>query len=148
MKRLIVLTAIIISSVTFGQEKHSEKREQHKKGRMEMMKDLSPEQMATLRTKKMTLALDLSNSQQDKIYAINLDTAKKRKHKMEAQKNTKGEKPKLSSDEKYNLINTRLDEKIVLKNKVKSILNEEQFLKWERAQKHSKKRKKKNLMRN
>jgi len=47
----------------------------------------------------------------------------------------------------YNLL-TSSGDLCLLKNKVKSILNEEQFLKWERAQKHSKKRKKKNLMRN
>ena len=52
MKRLIVLAALIISFTSSAQEDLKEKREHHRKGKMEMMKDLSPEQMATLKTKK------------------------------------------------------------------------------------------------
>jgi len=148
MKKLIVLAALVISSVTFGQEEHKEKREHHKKGKMEMMKDLSPEQMATLRTKKMTLALDLTKTQQNKMHALHLEGAKARKEQMKKRAKNKGaEKPKLTSEEKYNKMNSVLDRKIEIKNKVKSILTDEQFQKWERSQKHSRNKKKKHHMR-
>ena len=148
MKNLIVLATFLISSITFGQESHKEKRGHHQKGKMEMMKDLSPEQIATLRTKKMTLALDLTKTQQNKMHAIHLEGAKARKEKMEKRRKNKGsEKQKLSSEEKYKKVNTVLDKKIEIKSKVKSILTEEQFQKWERSQKHTRNKKKKHHMR-
>lgn len=148
MKKLIVLAALVISSVTFGQENHREKREHHKKGKMEMMKDLSPEQMATLRTKKMTLALDLTKTQQNKMHALHLENAKARKDQMKKREQLKGtEKPKLSSEEKYQKMNSVLDRKIEMKSKMKSILTEEQFQKWERSQKQNRSKKKKHHMR-
>ena len=87
---------------------------------MAHLKDLSPEQMATLRTKKMTLSLDLSKAQQDKVYALHLDEAKTRKEQRAKRNHNKGtEKPNLSSDEKFNKMNERLDKKIAAKNKMK-----------------------------
>lgn len=148
MKKLIVLAALVISSATFGQENHREKREHHKKGRMEMMKDLSPEQMTTLRTKKLTLALDLTKTQQNKMHALHLENAKAKKDQMKKREQLKGtEKPKLSSDEKYQKMNSVLDRKIEMKSKMKSILTEEQFQKWERSQKQNRSKKKKHHMR-
>jgi hypothetical protein len=147
MKKLIVLTILMTGFMTFGQEKHKGKRAHHRKGKMEIMKDLSPEQMAVLKTKRMTLDLDLNNSQQDKIYALNLETAKNRKYKIEARKKAKDEKNKLSSDEKYNRLNTRLDEEIALKNKMKLILTKEQFNKWEQNRENLRINKKKAIMR-
>ena len=148
MKKLIVFAALVISSATFGQENHREKREHHKKGRMEMMKDLSPEQMATLRTKKLTLALDLTKTQQNKMHALHLENAKAKKDQMKKREQLKGtEKPKLSSDEKYQKMNSVLDRKIEMKSKMKSILTEEQFQKWEHSQKQNRSKKKKHHMR-
>lgn len=151
MKRLIVLAALVISSASFAQEDHKEKREHHRKGKMEMMKDFSPEQMATLKTKKMTLALDLNNSQQDKIYALSLKTAKERKAKMEARKKEMekrdGKRPELSSDEKYKRANERLDKQIAMKKELSSILTKEQLEKLEQMKKRSKMKKRKAHMR-
>jgi hypothetical protein len=130
MKKLILLAALVMSSAIFAQERYSDKKD-----KMAHVKDLSPEQMATLRTKKMTLALDLSKDQQDKIYALQLEEAKTRKEQRAKRENDKGtEKPKLSSEEKFNKMNERLDKKIASKNKMKSILSEEQFKKWQHTQ--------------
>jgi len=148
MKKLIVLAALVISTVTFGQEEHQEKREHRKKGKMEMMKNLTPEQMATLRTKKMTLALNLTKTQQSKMQDLHFESAKARKEQMKKREQLKGgEKPKLSSDERYKKMNSVLDRKIEMKNKVKSILTEEQFQKWERSQKQSRSKNKRQHMR-
>ena len=148
MKKLIVLAALVISSVTFGQVEHHEKRAHHKKGKMEMMKDFTPEQIATLKTKKMTLVLDLTKTQQDKMHALHLENAKVRKEQMKKREQLKGtEKPKLSSEEKYKKMNSVLDIKIKMKSKMKSILTEEQFKKWERSQKQSRSKKKQHHMR-
>jgi len=148
MKKLIVLAALVISSLTFGQDDHREKREHHKKRKMEMMKDFSPEQIATLKTKKMTLALDLTKTQQDKMHALHLESAKARKKQLKKREQLKDtEKPKLSSEERYKKMNSILDRKIEMKNKIKSILTEEQFQKWERSQKQAIGKKKQHRMR-
>ena len=118
---------------------------------MEMMKDLTPEQMATLKTKKMTLALDLSESQQKKIYNLSLKGAKDRKAKMEARKetmkNNNGKRPELSSDEKYKRANERLDQQIAMKKELSTILTKEQLEKMEQMKKRGKMKKKKAQMR-
>jgi len=150
MKKLFVVALLILSVSVFAQEPmHREAKKQHHK--KEFMKDLTAEQLATLKTKKMTLALDLNKGQQDKMYALNLDVVKDRKKQMEARKKAmkkaEGKKTELSSEEKFNRMNTQLDKKIVLKNNVKSILSEEQFQKWERLQKHSNNKKRKQHMR-
>jgi len=150
MKKLFVLALLILSGSAFAQRPmHRDAKKQHHK--KEFMKDLSTDQLATLKTKKMTLVLDLNKEQQDKMYALNLDGAKDRKQQMEARKKAikKGaeKKPKLSSEEKFQRMNSQLDKKIALKNKVKSILTEKQFQKWELLQKHSKNKKRKQHMR-
>ena len=102
-------------------------------------KNMSAEQMATLQTKKMTLDLDLTEAQQSKIQALNLENAKKRKAKMEARKDqeSNGEKRTLTSEERYAMKNERLDAAIAHKAELKKILTDEQFEKWET---HRKKR--------
>jgi len=150
MKKLFVLALLILSGSVFAQRsKHHEAKKQHHK--KEFMKDLSAEQLATLKTKKMTLALDLNKGQQDKMYALCLAGVKDHRKQMEAHKKAmkkdEGKKPKLTSEEKFQRMNTQLDKKIALMNKVKSILTEEQFQKWQRLQKHAKNKKRKQHMR-
>lgn len=97
---------------------------------------LTPEQMATLQTKKMTLALDLNSTQQKQVQELHLENAKLRKEKMEAMKEKSRE---LSSEERFTRQNDRLDHMIAQKEKMKKILNEEQYAKWEKemsSQKH------------
>ena len=96
------------------------------------MKDLSPEQIANLQTKKMTLALDLNESQQSKIKSILTEDAKTRKSKMEDFKARKEEGKKMTADEKYKMQNERLDHQIARKKEMKSLLTAEQYTKWEK----------------
>ncbi len=98
------------------------------------MSDLTPEQMADLQTKKMTLALDLTTAQQAQIKALNLEKAKTRKAKMEERKTMKeaGERKKPTSDERYAMQNQRLDQMIAQKAEMKNILSDEQYTKWEK----------------
>lgn len=151
MNRLFVIATLIVNTISFGQEINHEKIETPRKGKMEIMKDLSPEQMATLKTKKMTLALDLTKSQQDKIYALNLKNAKELKVKMQARKNEKenqeGNRIELSSDEKYKRINNRLDKQIAIKKELSAILTKEQLEKMEQIKKMRKMKMKKAHMR-
>ena len=93
------------------------------------MKDMSPEQVATLETKKLTLALDLSEKQQQKIQAIHLEKATDRQARMEERKE-RDSKP--DADERFEMMNDRLDKQIAVKDQMKDILSDEQFEKWEK----------------
>lgn len=135
MKKLVIV-ALLLSGMTALAQK------EEMKGRQHSMKDLNPEQIATLQTKKMTLALDLTEAQQTKLKSVFMANATERKAKMEARKAQKESGKKLTSDEKYTMHNERLDHQIAQKKKMKELLNEEQYAKWEKMQhrkgKHSK----------
>lgn len=98
------------------------------------MNEMTPEQTATLKTKKMTLALDLNDVQQKQIQTLNLENAETRKAAMEKRKAQKenGESTKPTSDERYAIENGRLDRMIDHKAEMKDILSPEQYAKWEK----------------
>ena len=109
-------------------------QEGHRHGPRQAEDPLTPEQMATLLTKKMTLALDLSKAQQEQIREFHLENALLRQEKMEARKEdrTKTSPKELSADERFAMQSERLDKMISHKEKLRSILNQEQFEKWEK----------------
>lgn len=118
MKKLIVTIVLVISSLSFAQEKSK----------------LSPEQQTELQVKKMTLYLDLDANQQKELRTILLENAKKREAKKMAlkEKMAKGQKP--TSDEQFEMKSKMLDDKIEHKAQLKKILKPEQFQKWEQNQ--------------
>ncbi len=127
MKKLIMIVlAICTIQIASAQEPN-------KKGKA--MANLEPEEIATLQTKKMTLHLDLTDAQQKDIYKINLENAKIRKAHMAERKARKesGEATKPTKEERLAMANKILDRKIEVKAKMKNILNEEQYAKWETA---------------
>ncbi|MRI02560.1 hypothetical protein GH721_18605 [Kriegella sp. EG-1] len=135
MKKAIIVMMLLVGVTTIAQER----KERPNRGNM---KDLTAEQIATLQTKKMTLALDLSSKQQTQIQAINLEQATIRKAKMTERKEARenGERKKPTSEERYAMQNERLDAQIALKSEMKSILSDEQYNKWEKMRHHKKKR--------
>ncbi len=131
MKKLVLIVVALITIQATAQDKKREHAPEDRKERSEHFKNMSPEDFATLQSKKMTLHLDLNDSQQKEIYKLNLTNATARKAAMEARKNT-SKKP--SKEKRLEMANARLDHKIVMKKKMKSILNDEQYAKWEKSQ--------------
>lgn len=132
MKKLVVLIALLAGITAIAQ-----KPERHR-GDRSNMKDMTPEQIATLQTKQMTLALDLTDAQQKEIYSLNLENALKRSEKkkeMKARKDS-GETKKLTSEERYAMKTAMLDHQIAQKEMMKKILNKEQYEKWEKMKKN------------
>lgn len=119
MKKLILAIALVMTTLTFAQDR--------KQGR----EKLTPEQQTELHVKKMTLDLDLDAQQQKEVKTILLEQAKKREAKMAEMKakREKGEKP--SADERFEMKNEMLDNQIEMKAKMKKILKPEQYKKWE-----------------
>lgn len=134
MKKLILIAIALIGIQGIAQEK--EERGPRNHDRNEKMMDLTAEEIATLQTKKMTLFLDLSPTQQGKIHKINLENATNRKAMMEERKAKKesGEDNKPTKEERLKIANERLDHKIAMKAKMKDILNNDQYAKWEESQ--------------
>ncbi len=135
MKKLILVAALVVSTVTFAQER--EKKDAK----------LTPEQQTELQVKKMTLELDLDAKQQKEIKAILLENAQKREAKMTEMKakREKGEKP--SAEDKFAMKNQMIENQIEHKAQMKKVLRPEQFEKWEqnlenRKEKMSEKREK------
>lgn len=133
MKKLVIIALALFALQVTAQER---KRAPQNKERGQKMMNLSAEEMATLQTKKMTLHLDLNESQQAKIHKLNLENATKRKAMMEARKAKKesGNTEKPSKEERLAMVNAKLDHQIAMKAKMKTILNDEQYAKWEKLQ--------------
>jgi periplasmic protein CpxP/Spy len=101
-------------------EKHSDMRDKIKKW--------SPEQHAELRAKKMALHLNLTDSQLEEIYLIELEMAQKRLDTLHRRRNISD----LSPDELFEIKKMKLEKKSQLKEQFKAILTHEQYEKWER----------------
>ncbi|MDA9343933.1 hypothetical protein N9R06_02435 [Algibacter sp.] len=134
MKKILIIAVALLALQVTAQEQQRERS--NKQGRSLKMMNLSAEDAATLQTKKMTLHLDLNKSQQAEIKKINLENATKRKAMMAERKARKesGEAQKPTQEQRLEMVNTKLDRKIAMKAKMKNILNEEQYAKWEKAQ--------------
>ncbi len=121
MKALVTSIFLTVAMLGYAQHGH-----QHRG-----MKDMSPEQWASLETKKLTLALDLNENQQQKIQEIQLEKAMTREAKKE-ERASSDTKP--DADERYARMSDRLDRQIEVKEKMKDILNKEQYEKWGKLQ--------------
>ncbi|MBO0321607.1 hypothetical protein J0X14_04800 [Muricauda sp. CAU 1633] len=128
MKRLVVALALLISIGALAQRQEGHRM--HKSPKM----DMTAEQMATLQTKQMTLALDLTKVQQQKVMTINLDEAEFRKAKWDEMKALResGERKKPTTEERFEMENARLDHQIAHQEKMREVLNDEQYQTWKK----------------
>jgi hypothetical protein len=138
MKKIasILVLVFAFTFTTQAQQKRKNKRP-----------NFSIEQRTELAVKKMTLALDLSDKQQDEIKPLLMAQAEDRKAAMEKRKALRDEEKKSSADELFAMKNQQLEAKIEFKNKMKDILKAEQFEKFEKMAKHRKQKGKKMLKR-
>ena len=137
MRTILSVLVLLISFSVVGQPPHEGvKREK----RMEKMKKMTPEQQATLWSKKMTLELDLNEAQQEQVHALILNKVNKQK---ERRANRPKERP--SDTEIYQMKVNQLDEKIAMKKAMKSILTPAQFEIWEKKTKKKEHMKRKHL---
>jgi len=133
MKKIVIALIALITFQVNAQHKE-EGHEKSRKERFHKMKNISAEDMSQLHTKKLTLALDLTEAQQKKVNALNLRQAKAKKAKMEARMKAKEAAKKRTQEERLKHMNERLDAQIAHKKEMKAILNAEQYKKWENMQ--------------
>lgn len=149
---LLIAIAIFTLNATAQQQKSQQKQGDRKERpqRINKFKDFTPEEMAELKTKKMTLDFNLTDAQKKEIYKLNLKEAQDRKQmmeerkaKMEKRKNSqsenegrgKGQENMRSKEERFNMANDKLDKQIAHKKEMQRILNKDQFEKWEKVSK-------------
>ncbi len=137
MKRVFAAVLLVIGLTTQAQERPQGPQG----GPHPEMEKLTPAQRRDLHVKEMTLKLDLNNSQQKEMSKV-LEDADSNREKMKAQfEADKGKE--LTGDEIYARKSSMLDNRIAMKQRVKKILNDEQYKKWEQEKKLHKKHGKK-----
>ncbi|WP_434036863.1 hypothetical protein [Formosa sp. 4Alg 33] len=140
MKKIMLLALVFISVNAFAQEKKGDHQRKNQKEMHMQKSDLTPEQQATLLTKRLTLKLDLSETQQKEIYDLNVTQAFDRLADREAMKKAKETGKKPTEQERYDRMVERLDKQILIKNQMKSILKSDQYAVWEKDMSQHKRR--------
>jgi len=128
MKKIIGLTVLVLL-ISFSINAQ-QKQEGNRKG-----SDFTPEQKATLKTKKMVLALDLTENQEQKVYTFMKQTSEEREATMAEYKKKKENGEEFTSEQRYEMQLNRLERQIEHKAAMKNILSEEQYEKWEKTMK-------------
>ena len=141
MQKLVIIALALFTFNGMAQEN----RKPHKgfKHLMELRKDMTPDEVADLKTKKLVLELDLTDQQQEDVHKIVLAQAiENEKLREESKGNDIDKKGKLSKEEFLKIQNHRLDQKIAFKREMKTILSDEQYAKFEqmKPREHRKKR--------
>lgn len=136
---IIALALLTING--FAQRKGHKKMD--RENNSELRKEMTPKDIADLKSKKLTLKLDLTDVQQKQVHKLILEEATARQSYREANKPADGEK--LSKEDIVKIQNLRLDKQIEMKREMKAILNAEQYAKFEKMKlrKHRKKGKRK-----
>ena len=129
MKKLLIVALALFALQVTAQEK-KENRKELRQEKMESFKNMDPAEMAKIQTKKMTLTLDLTQEQQNKVEKLNIENAKLRKAGMEKRMALKDADKKPSQDERLKMTNEKLDHQIATKRKMKKILTEAQYEKY------------------
>jgi type II secretory pathway component PulC len=123
MKKLVGLLVVMLVATSSVNAQGNWKREYNS--------NFTPEQQATLQVKKMTLQLNLNQSQQDAIFKLQKNQALTRQAMQKAMLERKLNGKALSSNEKFQLKSNRLDRMQQHKLAMQKILTSEQFTKWE-----------------
>ena len=125
--RKLASILVLVLAVTFSAQAQNK--------RMKRGLKMSPEQQTTLAVKKMTLALNLDDKQQRAITSLISQKIENRKSDMEARKAMRKANKKPTTDQIFAMKNKQLDAQIAMKNKMKEILDKEQFEKFEKMAK-------------
>ena len=127
MVRIVSLLALFIS---FSLTTNAQKKELFKN-----KKRLTTEQLTTLKVKKMTLELELSEVQQKKITPVITKQISERKIEADRMRESKNEIKNIDASNRYQMANKILDRKIMFQKEMRTILNEEQFKKFKTLEK-------------
>ena len=123
-------TGLLILFITFSLTINAQKKQiLLKKG------NLTIEQQVTIKVKKMTLELELTEAQQNKLIPVLAKQITERRAQLDKRKKGKREEKKIEANDRFQIANKILDRKIIFQKEMKTILNEEQFNRFKELQK-------------
>ena len=127
MKKILTLSLLLLTLGATAQQRG------HHREAQKALTGLSPEQRATLQSKKMVLALDLDTRQQQQVQSL-LKKRFETREKMRAtqRESTRDSSKRLTSEERYTRMNSHLDREIAFQQEMKNILSETQFEQWKK----------------
>lgn len=128
MRKLAIIAIAFITLTATAQRGNKNK---------ERGNNLSIEEIARLKTKKMTLALVLNEDQIKEVHTLNIEQTKKRKTMRDARKNEKEDTQKNHFEQREKI----LDNRIAVQNRMQDILDKEQFILWRKIVRKHKKQK-------
>lgn len=94
--------------------------------------NFSVEQKTELAVKKLVLTLDLSEKQKNKVTPLILEQITKREATTKERRRVRAQNEKPSTDQVFEMQNNQLQSKIDFKNKMKQILDAEQFERFQK----------------
>ena len=144
MKKVLFIVVALVGFSAMAQKERQHQPRKH------LLESLDAEQIATLRTKKMTLALDLDQEQFEEVLQLNIAEVEFHKEKREARKAPKEDTKPSSATERFNMANARLDRQIAMQQQLKDILTDDQYALWKelKLQRHANGKKRFNARRN
>ncbi|MFN4761704.1 hypothetical protein ACKGJN_01155 [Gillisia sp. Q332] len=125
MKKVSLILILMLSISAFAQDRKQERKQDHKMDKVEM----SADEMATLRTKKMALKLDLTEEQQARLKTLFTEEATYQKT-MKAQHRELRKDTATWNQNRFAIKNARLDHQKEMQEKIRTILTPEQFETW------------------
>lgn len=131
MKNVILIATLLLTAFSYGQRPEK---------RMEVRESMTPQQEASIKSKKMALELDLTEKQQDEVYKLLVDQATNRPAKL-----SKEERQKMTQEARLTLTENRLQEQIDFKRDLKEVLSMEQYEQFEEMMSKRKKGAKKRM---
>jgi hypothetical protein len=126
MKKAFTLCMLLIGLGATAQQ-----RPHHQHGKQRMYQEFSSEQEASLKSKKMTLALNLDEAQQEQVESL-LSRHFATRREMQEARNKSGNTEKTQDPEaRYAHISKRLDHQIAFQRDLRKILSDAQFEQWQ-----------------
>ncbi|UAB84719.1 hypothetical protein INR75_01415 [Zunongwangia sp. SCSIO 43204] len=124
MKRLCFIMMMLVAVSSFAQQKEDRRKPMKERAVMNM----TAEEKAILKSKQLTLALDLTEKQQNDFQKLYTERAKDRAKMREEMKDA-AEDGKLK-EEAFERMNARLDKEIAFQQSIQKILSPDQYKLW------------------
>lgn len=119
MKKILIMAVLSIGMIGFAQN-----------GKRNLKHQLTSEEQVDLHLKRMTLDLELSNKQQQDIRPFLLKQAQQREAQKVSFSKMKDSDEKPSKEDFLKKEHSRLDNEIVMQKKMREILTDLQYEKW------------------
>ena len=127
---MVRIVSLLVLFISFSLTTNAQKKELFKN-----KKRLTTKQLTTLKVKKMTLELELSEVQQKKLTPVITKLISERKIEADRMRESKNEVKNIDASNRYQMANKILDRKIMFQKEMRTILNEEQFKKFKTLKK-------------